>query len=180
MTSPSLFIPAHLQILPLRIQPIKHLHTLLIHRKHNPPTHNQPRQPRQRPTPKSQHPLLLKNNRRTPERVPIRLPRLNTLHPRLDRIQRLRHVHRDQPGDTAHAKRRCGAEFLPGRGVPFRQLFEGRVGTEPGRAVGGLARGGGDETLEKTADAALAGDDGDRVEETAQPGVGGFAVVDPG
>lgn len=56
--------------------------------------------------------------------------------------------------------------------------MEERVGAEAHRTVGGLAHGGGEESLVETADAALAGDDGDGVEEAAHAGGRGFAVVD--
>jgi hypothetical protein len=57
-------------------------------------------------------------------------------------------------------------------------LLEEGVAAEACRAVGGLAQRRGDEALEEAADAALAGDDGDGVEEAAEAGLGGLAVVD--
>jgi hypothetical protein len=171
-------VSVHLNKLPLRIEPIKYLHALLIHGKHNATRHDQPRQPGQRAAPKRQQPLLLENDGRAPERVAVLLARLDALHSRLDRVQRLRHVHRDQTRNAAHGEGGRRPQLFPGRRVPLGQLLEERVSAEARRAVGRLPRGGGHEALEEAADAALAVDDGDGVQEAAHAGVGRFAVVD--
>ena len=177
---PHTTLPNPSDILTLRVQPIHQLNALLIHGKHNPATHNQPRQPRQRPAPESQHPLLLEDNARTPERVTIQRAGLDALHARLDGVERLRDVDGDEPRDAAHGEGADRAQLLAGRRVALGQLLERRVGAEARRAVGGLSGGGRHEALEEAADAALARDDGDGVEEAAQAGIGGFAVVDSG
>lgn len=52
------------------------------------------------------------------------------------------------------------------------------VGPESRCAVRCLAGCGWNEALEETTETALAGDDGDCVEEAAHAGVGGFSVID--
>lgn len=117
-----------LDILSLRVEPVKQIHALLVHGKHNTTTQNQSRQPRQRTAPESQNTLLLKDNAGAPERVAIKLLGLNTLHSRLDRIQRLSDVDGDQTRNTAHRKGSDSTELLPGRRVAFGQLLEGGIG----------------------------------------------------
>ena len=130
--------------------------------------------------PERQHPLLPPYLRRAIHTIPVQPPRLDTLHPRLNRIQRLCNVHRDQA--CCAAERECGqgAEFLAGPRVGFGELPEGCVGAEAGGGVGGLPGGGGEEALEEAADALGGPDDGGAVEEAAHLWVGGFAVVDAG
>lgn len=165
-------------VLPLWIHPIKPFHTLLIHRKHNRSTHHQPRQSRPHPTPKGQQSFLPPNQPRAPQRTPIQLLGLQTLHPRLDCIQRLCHQHRHQPRRSTDTKRRCGGELLAGRHVGLGGLAEEVVRAEAYGAVGGLAGGGGDKAGEEACDASLGVDDGDGVEEAAHAWDSAFAVVD--
>lgn len=112
------------------------------------------------------------------ERVAIQALGLDALHARLDCVQRLRHIHRDQAGKAAHGKGADGAELLSWRGVRLGNLLEEVVCAEAGCAVCGLTGCCRDEALEEAAETTLAGDDGDGVEEAAQARFGGFAVVD--
>ena len=59
-------------------------------------------------------------------------------------------------------------------------MLQERVRAETGRAVGGLSGGRGHKALEEAADAALAGDDGNGVEEALETGLGELAVIDTG
>lgn len=165
-------------ILPLWIHPIKPFHTLLIHRKHNRSTHHQPRQPRPHPTPKRQQPLLPPNQPCAPQRAPIQLLGLQALHPRLDRIEWLRHQHRHQSRCGTDTKRRCGGQLLARRHVGLRCLAEEIVRAESHGAVGCLSCGRGHEAREETRDASLGVDNGDGVEEAAHAWDCAFAVVD--
>jgi hypothetical protein len=161
-----------------RIQAVHQLNTLLIHRKHNPPTQHQPRQPRHRAAPEHQHALLPREVHRAAPRVAVQALGLDALHARLHRVDRLRRVHRDEARQRADAERAERPELLARRRVRRRQLLEEVVRAEPHRGVGGLPEGGGQEALVEAAQAALAGDDGDGVEEAAHAGVGALAVVD--
>jgi len=105
--------------------------------------------------------------------------RLYTLHAGLDRVERLRDVHRDQARQATDPERRDGAELLARSHVRLGKLLQEVVRPEARRGVGGLARSRRHEALEETPDAALARDDRDRVEEAAQAGLRGFSVVDP-
>lgn len=166
-------------VLPLWIHPIKPFHTLFIHRKHNRSTHHQPRQPRPHPTPKRQQPFLPPNQPRAPQCTPIQLLSLQTLHPRLDRVERLCHQHRHQSRRGTDAKGRRGGELLARGDIGLGGLAEEVVGAEANGAVGGLAGGGGDEAGEETGDASLGVDDGDGVEEAAHTWDSAFTIVDP-
>ncbi|POR36726.1 hypothetical protein TPAR_03079, partial [Tolypocladium paradoxum] len=77
-------------VLHLRVQPIHHVHALLVHGKHNAAAQHQPHQPRQRAAPKRQHALLLEDEGRAARRVAVQRARLGALHARLDRVERLR------------------------------------------------------------------------------------------
>jgi hypothetical protein len=152
----------------------------ISHGKHNPTAQHQPHQPWQRPAPKDPHPFLPQHPARTHKRVAVLGPRLDALHTRLDRVQRLRHVHSDEAGHTTDREGGQGAQPLAGRDVRLGELLERGIGAEAGGRVGRLARGGGHEALEEAADAALAGDDRGAVEKAAHARVGGLAVVDSG
>lgn len=151
---------------------------LFIRSKHQSSRHNQPRQSRQRTTPERQHTLVLEDSRCALEAISISLVRFDTLHARLDCVERLRNKHGDQTGQTTNGKGSHGAKLLAGCCVRLGHLLEEVVGCESCRAVGGLSGGRGGKALEETSDASLAGDDGDGVEEAAQPRFGGLAVVD--
>lgn len=121
---------------------------------------------------------MLEDSRCALEAISIGLMRFDTLHARLDRVERLCNKHGDQTGQTTNGKGPHGAELLARCGVRLGHLLEEVVGCEACRAVGGLSGGRGGKTLEETSDASLAGDDGDGVEEATQPRLGGLAVVD--
>lgn len=146
---------------------VHQLHALLIHGKHDTTTQDQPDQPRQCPTPERQDTLLLKDHARAAERVAVQRARFNALHARLDGVERLRYIDSDQPSNAAHGKRASRSHLLPWGCVPLGQLLEAIVNREASRAVGGLPRSRGHESLEEAPDATLAGDDGDGVEEAA-------------
>lgn len=161
-----------LDILHLRVQLAHELHALLVHGKDNTTAHDQPRQPRQSTAPKGQDTLLLKDHACALERVSVHLTRLDTLHSRLDGVERLGHIDGNETCETTHGKSSDGTEFLAGRGVGFGELLEESVGAESGGRVGGLASCRGDETLEEAAETAFASDDGDGVEEAAKSRLG--------
>lgn len=167
-----------LDVLLLRIELVHHIHALLIQRKHDTTTHDQPRQPRQGAAPKGQHPFLLEDETSALERVAVHGAGLDALHARLDGVERLGDVDGDEPREAAHGKGADGAELLAGRRVRLGHLLEEGVGAEARGRVGGLPRRRRHEALEEAADAALAGDDGDGVEEAAEAGLGELAVVD--
>lgn len=121
---------------------------------------------------------MFEDHGRTAECVPVGGFGVGALHARLDGVEGLGDDDGDESGDTAHGEGADRSEFLAGGGVALGELFEGRVGGETHRAVGGLSGGGGDESLEEAADAAFAPDDGDGVEEASEAGFGGFPVVD--
>lgn len=100
-------------VLHFRIQPVHHFHALLVHGKHNPSAQNQPRQPRQRTTPKCENALVLEDAHRAARCVSIHLLSLYTLHPRLDRVERLRHGHSNKPRHAADGEGCHCAELLP-------------------------------------------------------------------
>ena len=178
--SPPLPIATPLDKSTIRIHSAHQLNTLFIHRKHNPATQDQPPQSRQGPTPKCKQPLILRNQTRAVETILIQRSRLDTLHARLDRIERLRHVNRDDTCQPPDSKGRQNAQFFPGRGIRLRELTQRSVGTETDSRIGRLTGGGGDETLEESAQASLAGDYGNGVEKASKTRFGGFAVVDSG
>lgn len=121
---------------------------------------------------------MLENHSRASKCVAIHALGLDTLHARLDCVQRLRHIYRDQAGKAAHGKGTYGAKFLSWRGVRLGNLLEEVVRAETSCAVRGLTGCCRDEALEEATDTTLAGDDGDSMEEAAQARFGGFAVVD--
>lgn len=121
---------------------------------------------------------MLEDSRRALEAISISLVRFDTLHARLDRVEWLRHKNGDQTGQTTNGKGSHGAELFAGCCVRLGHLLKKVVGCEACCAVGGLSGGRGGEALEETSDASLAGDNGDGVEEAAQPRLGGLAVVD--
>lgn len=168
-----------LQVLALRIYPVHELHALLIHCKHNTAAHDQPHQPRHGAAPKSAHALILQNHARAAKGIAVELLGLDALHARLDRVERLRDKDSHQARQAANGKGAGRAQLLAGRCVGLGDLLEERVGAEAGGAVGRLAQRRGDEALEEATDAALAGDDGDGVEEASHAGRRRLAVVDP-
>lgn len=164
----------------LWIQICHQLHALLVHGKDDTSAHNQTRQPRHSSAPESQESLLFEDHSRASKRVPILATSLGTLHPRLDRIQRLRYVDRDDTRQCTHRKRTRRSKLLSWCGVALSQLLQGGVRPESGGAVRGLSGGGGHKTLEEASNATLAGDDGDSVNETTESGFSRLSVVDPG
>lgn len=173
-----IYLPLLLDILSLRIELIKQLHTLLVHRKHNPSAHHQSRQSRHCSRPERPKPLFPKDPNTAVETVPVLLPRLDTLHASLDAVQRLCDVHRDEACGGAETEGGCRAELFAGGDVRLCELLQGVVGAEAGCGVGGLAHGCGHEALEEGAGAALAEDDAGSVDEASHAGIGAFAVVD--
>lgn len=104
--------------------------------------------------------------------------RLDTLHSRLDSVERLGDVHGDQTGQTTNSECSHDAKLLARCCVRLGHLLEEGVGGEAGCAVGSLSGSRGDEALEEAPETALASDDGDGVEEAAHSRFGGLAVVD--
>jgi hypothetical protein len=80
----------------------------------------------------------------------VHLLRLDTLHASLDRIQRLRTIHRDQPRHRTDPKRSNTTQLLAGRRVPLRQLLQRCIRPEPNRRVRRLSRRRGDKALKET------------------------------
>lgn len=95
------------------IQPIHQIYALLIHREDNSSTQNQSSEPRHCTTPESQEALVLCYHGCTCVAIPIELLRFYALHPGLDCVDWLSHIHCYQPGHSSNAKCRHGTEFLP-------------------------------------------------------------------
>lgn len=167
-----------LNILPVWIKFIHSFHALLVHCEDNTTAQNQARQTWQRARPESQHTFLLEDTRGADETVLVLLPRFYRLHTRLDRVQRHRHVHRDDASQPSDAERAHGAQLLARRHVRLCHLPQRRVRAEARRRVGGLARRRRHEALEKAPDTLLARDHRGAVQEAAHARLAGFAVVD--
>lgn len=170
----------HLYVLPLRIDPVHQLHALLVHGKDNTTAHDQSRQSRERAAPEGKDTLLLEDDAGATERVSVQLARLNTLHARLDRVERLGHIDSDEARNASHSEGARRAHLLPWRGVALGELLQSVVYRETGSAVRRLARRRGHEALEETPYAAFTCDDRNCMEEAAEAGLGRFAVVDAG
>lgn len=166
-----------LNVLPLGVEPVHQLHALLVHSEDNSATHDQSCQAWQSTTPERQDAFLLEDDASAAERVAVQLACLDALHARLDGVEWLSHIDCDKTSDTAHGKGTHGAHLLSGGGVSLCQLLQRIVNGETGGAVCSLACRRGNEALEEAADATLARDHGDGVEEAAKAGIGGFAVV---
>lgn len=115
-------VQPHLDVLSIRVHPSHQVHALLVHGEHNTTTHYQPCQARQRAAPKGQDTLLLENDGRATEAVPVDGLSLRALHASLDGIQRLRDVYCDEARDTANSKGPNRAKLLPWRRVRLSHL----------------------------------------------------------